>query len=365
MIHTFFHDVQVSISLQTKNLMSYMEMCFSLPASRDLWKAPTAHAWREIYIRKRPLAHDTQIPRVADIMHCVGILDDFEENIDMELCYIIMLYGYWGQIAAYQESLKFYSNRFASNRNQSHLLWLKSQHQELYRDLCDFSIAVHVSRKGSAQLSMIIELFMMMLHVSSADLQTFAGKHGEEEARRAAYTLEQTWARTSEARYAVWHAGQVFLHARRQPPTCLRGFNAMAVYLASLTMWVYGLLSGQQQQPGYGAQGETVDANSNRIPAPGLVLLDGEETRETRAFLQLERGVPGLTLRGDPGAGGVEALATNPGAVLGIARGVFRENFPIRSEPLPPLVESLENLLRDLGSGPAGRLSRNTSEAPS
>lgn len=341
-LHLFFHDVQTSISLQKNPLMSFSELAISLPASRDIWKAPSAKAWREAYLRKIPLPPETQIPRVPEIMHRLRAIDDIGEYVDMELCYTAVLHGFWGQISSYREAIKFFDHGIGPDGLFGRRLWLKTQHQELYRDLSEFSTTIYSSRKPVAHLTIIAELFMMILHVSLDDLQRFAGKLGEEEARRASTSLEQSWANTPEARCAVWHAGQVLSSARRLAPTSLRRFSAVAVYFAGLTLWTYGLLCSS-------------DPEQEEAARP-IVFVDGEETRDTRAFVQHGRGVPGLVV-----SDGVELLS-NPGAVLAIARGVFRDNFPVRNEPLPPLVESLENLLRGLGSGPVGKLSREGSE---
>ncbi|KAK8103750.1 uncharacterized protein PG998_010783 [Apiospora kogelbergensis] len=421
-LHMYCHDVQASIALQKNPLMTYTELRFSLPASRDLWRATSAEAWRDIYLRKKYLVADTAVPRVSDIMNCMTILEEFEDFIDVELCYVAVLYGFWGQIASYREAVRFYGHGTAaasrlnpttsSSRNATHHLWLNSQYHELYRDINEFSTLVSSlpataaaasassSRKRRAadrdretatytatQLSILVELFMMILHVHPDDLQRFAGKYGEDEARHAAMILEDPWAGSRDARYAVWHAGQVFRHARALPPASLRGFHAIAVYFASLTLWVYGLLScscstqGQQQQQqdgvanaahGAGAASTATAAAIMPPPPPTrYVLLDGDESRETRAFLQLDKGVPGLSTglglnsAADGGAAVAAESLSNPGMVLDIARNVFRENYPMRSEPLPPLVESLGNLLRDLGTGLAGRPSRVPSRAVS
>lgn len=358
-LHIFFHDAQASITLQHNPLMSYTELCFSLPAARDLWRAPTAEAWREIYLRKKPLSSDTTFPRVSELMHSITILDTFEEFIDVELCYSAVLYGYWGQITAYREAVKFYDHHStATNRRTStvtHRLWLTSQHQELYRDVSEFAMLIDSSPKLATQLSVVAELFMMILHVSPDEVQRFAGKQGEDEARHAAGHLEDNWAGSRDARHAVWHAGQVIRNARTLPPASLRAFNAIAVYFASLTLWIYGLLSCSSSTQGQSA---------SEMPAPPThVLVDGTESRETRAFLQLDKGTPGISLNGDMHSG-VESLS-NPGMVLNIAKNVFRDNYPVRNEPLPPLVESLGNLMRDLGTGPAGRASRVQSRAVS
>ncbi|KAH8907791.1 hypothetical protein BR93DRAFT_895384 [Coniochaeta sp. PMI_546] len=361
-LHIFIHDVQASVSLQKNPLMSFTELAFSLPAARDMWKAPSANVWREIWLRKTPLDPSTNVPRVADLMHRLRAADELGEYVDMELCYTAVLYGFWGQISAYREAVKFYQDRKEHGRESSHRLWLKTQHQELYRDVVEFAALLYSSRSNVAHLTIIAELFMMILHVSLDDLQRFAGKLGEEEARRASSILEEGWVDSAEARYAVWHAGQVLSSARRLAPTSLRRFNAMAVYLAGLTLWTYGLLS-TAANPGLNRNtGGNMDKNNQDEGQPNptsFVLVDGEETRETRAFLQLNRGTPALSHNGDPSD--AEPLS-NPSNILMIARNVFRDNFPVRNEPLPPLVESLENLLRDLGSGPAGRPSRAVSE---
>ncbi|CAJ2503751.1 Uu.00g111450.m01.CDS01 [Anthostomella pinea] len=357
-IHLFVHDIQSSVGLQKNPLMSFTELCFSLPAARDLWKAHNAEAWRELYLRKTPVPSDMNLPRVSEVMHCMNLLDVFEDYVDVELCHTALMYGYWGQIAAYREAVKFYRHDAAptNQRGSINRLWLTSQHQELYRDLGEFFTLLCSSPQATPHLTIVTELFMMILHVSPDELQRFAGKSGEEEARLAAISLEDEWAQSREARHAVWHAGQVFRNARLLPPASLRGFNAIAVYFASLTLWVYGLLSCSRST----AHAQE-DANM-RVP-PTYALMDGHEDRDTRAFLQLDKGVPGLSLNGDPVAG-AESLS-NPGMVLNISRSLFRDSYPVRTEPLPPLVESLGNLLRDLGSGPACHASRVPSRTAS
>ncbi|KAK6818846.1 hypothetical protein PG987_016299 [Apiospora arundinis] len=279
------------------------------------------------------------------------------------------------------EAVRFYGHGTAaasrlnssmhSSRNATHRLWLNSQYHELYRDISEFSTLVSSlpaaaasasssssgSRKRRAdrdretatstatQLSILVELFMMILHVNPDDLQRFAGKYGEDEARHAAATLEDPWAGSRDARHAQ--------HQQHQEGVAAAAHAARAGSAAASTAAVI------MPPP----------------PSTRYVLLDGDESRETRAFLQLDKGVPGLSTGSASGSGlsaadgigggsGAESLS-NPGMVLDIARNVFRENYPMRSEPLPPLVESLGNLLRDLGTGLAGRPSRVPSRAVS
>lgn len=343
-LHVFFHDTQSSIGLCKNPIMSFIELCFTLPASRDLWTARNPEEWRDLYLAKGPVPLNGVIPQVGQVMHRRAVLETLEAHIDIELCCITILHGFWGQIAAYREAFKFYSIKATEGRETAHHVWMKIQHQELYHDLCSFAMEIKTLRTYDASMVFLSELLMMILHVPPDELQRFAGKYGEEEARSAAQCAEEFWAAAPESRYAVWHAGQVFRHARKLAPTSLRGFNAIAVYFASLTLWTYSLVSFPQPN-----QGPTE-----------YVLLDGEETMETKAFLQVGRGVPALRVCADYGAE-IESLS-NPDTLLCIARTVLRDNFPVREEPLPPLVESLGRLLRDLGTGSATGTSPETSE---
>ena len=383
-IHLFTHDVQSSITLQKNSLISFSELNFGLPAARDLWNSPTAEAWRDKYLSKGQAIGEILIPRVSEIGHRIELLDELNELVDVDLCYAVLLHGFWGQINAHRDSVRFYAPADSGisisghgKHNSTHRLWLASQHQELYRDVDEFSTRIQSHRMpshcrdqpsnsgppdvaDSRDLVLMAELFQMVLHVSLEDLQNFAGKSGEEAALRATAYLEGSWVTSSEARYAVWHAGQVLHHARQMPPASLRNFNAVTVYLASLTLWVYGLLSSNGDHGSGAVNGDR--GQSSKPSPPSLVLLDGDENRETKAYLQLGRGTPGLAHPGGA-QGGVEFL-TNPGVALVVAQDLLQDNFPVRGEPLPPLVESIGKLLRDLGSGPTGtdRPSRAASE---
>lgn len=481
-IHLFVHDTQSSIALQKKPLMSFTELAFPLPASRNLWKALSAEEWRFRYVAKTPLPEDevAQMPRVSDVIQCIGILGEFEEHVDTELCYTAMLYGYWSQISSYREATRFYHNppasiglgntmqRLIASKRPSHRLWLQSQQSELCRDLSEFAALIEgrsvaptptnqSPRDGRAHmgsnsprpyphLSILTELFKMILYVDPDDLQRFAGKYGEEEARRALAILENGWARTPDSRSAVWHAGQVIRAARHLPPASLRGFQAMTVYFAGLTLWVYGLLStipneegqdealnsgyGQSSHDVIGGFGQSADMSSARNlgareanNGERFVILDGPETRGTRAFVQLGRGIPVLSglcsLAGSQGdsfpfrnhddsfmvaglgpskipqgemydgqekssshplhnrdtheeftpvtssngaANPVLVPLANPSDILELARKMMRENYPVRTEPLPPFVKSLCDLMMDLGSGNTDSLSPTTND---
>ena len=214
-----------------------------------------------------------------------------------------------------------------------------------------------------AELLLTAQLLLMILHVCPEELQRFAGKYGEDAANQAFVTLER-WGNTEQSRRAVWHAGQVFYWASMLPATELRDFNAIAVYFAALTMWTYGHLSITSvcNLPGAASQLDQSSASHND---PSFVLINRQESSETRAFIAGRMEAPALstttpkaaTDENDTSSETVIKLS-NPNAVLKLARDLYRRNFPFHDGPLPPLVENMGNLMRDLCSLPDNRFSR-------
>ncbi len=297
---------------------------------------------------------------MIDVIHDNSLFDVFRDHIDTSLCSLAVLHGFWGQIWALQEASRFHLVNQTDQGSATHRVLLTAQHRELYQDIQSFATRVSDLAKQPSGIVIIVEFFMMTLHVSPDELQRFAGKSGEEEASRAATNL-QKWIQTADARKAAWHAGQIFRAAKSMPPAELRDFHAIAVYFASLTLWAYGLLSSSndtRESDGHALPSRTQEERDNLVH----MSLDGPETRETRVFLSLDQGLPGLNYSYVHGETVFESL-NNPNMVLKIAREIYRNNFPALEEPLPPLVENLGNLMRDLGSLPGSRFSRSGSES--
>lgn len=212
----------------------------------------------------------------------------------------------------------------------------------------------------------------MELHVSLDEIQIFAGRAGEDEARKV-FPQVRTWTEDSESRLAVWHAGQVIRAARSFEKTRLRDFYAVAVHHAALTLWVYGMVtSNTTRQSGLqtplGLKSKSTPQHSTILPADfsrQKVYLDAEDDKPVRAFTQLGRGVPGLQHLPPAKNGVAEArpdLAGNAGSfcalynskgVMSVAASTLRGNFPQTKQGLPPLVENLANLMDELGNLPS------------
>lgn len=338
--------------------MSLSEFKFPLPASRDLWLAPTADAWRDLYLSRPPLP--TDMPNLLDAMLNIDILELFSNHIDVHLCVDAILHCYWGQIWAYHRSNLLYSESKVTLR-----LCLATERRELYKELHDFSSKIPTLANSPSMTFLFSELLMMLLFTDPDELQRFAGKYGEEEAKQSSHGF-RLWGQTLDSRTAIWHAGQVVRAARQIPPARLRGLSAIAVYYAIMTLWIYGLmLSSASPQA-------VVPRNSHRAwksfrsnqLSRIKVELNEPETSHSRAFISNNEGIPGLSLAIKEKTTTDFIALEETDRILGLAREILERNFSIVNESLPPLVENLCNLLKDLASLPGSRVSRVGSEIP-
>ncbi|RGP67455.1 c6 zinc finger [Fusarium longipes] len=343
-IRAFLHDVQTSILLWKGPILAYNELGFALPAAHDLWQASTSQVWWDLNSAKGPLPAG-DVPRLSDIRDCMSFVTEPNAWVDIETCCKAALHGLWGQVWAYRCATAPLHSSSSDHSSADPPLWAQALYQSLYSGLRRFSDKVKEVRAFSYELLLLSELFMMTLHVPLNDVQRLAGRKGEEESQRAAQLLEKTWLSRPESRYAVWHAGQVLRHAEEYRPTTLRGFDAMVVYLASLTLWAYGLVS-QQSINGYKETGD------------GAVSLNGLESEELTAFLEAGQGTPSLASPG--GTRSHLEPVSNHATALSLGRLIFRQNYPNTNEAMPPFVEGLCRHLADLQSGIGSEVVMNT-----
>ncbi|TVY86961.1 Early growth response protein 1-B [Lachnellula willkommii] len=190
---------------------------------------------------------------------------------------------------------------------------------------------------GMSQEAVVLqELYLMNLHVSFEELQLFAGKEGNEEAQRV-YPLLKQWFGNRKSREAIFHAGQVLRAANSFPSSQLRDFYAVALYHVALCVWVYGMCSlgttGRSNQP-LGLEHDEI------------IWLDGEETASSRRFIANARGIPMIQGR-EPNSA---CRLDNPKAMMESIIGVMGRSCTSGHQGVPPLVENLSQLMRDLGN---------------
>jgi hypothetical protein len=245
-------------------------------------------------------------------------------------------------VAEYRQ-LDFVLKVQSPERHWNGALISTSWHQELCQLLDHFRLTVSGWEGGMSEETLILQdLFMMNLHVSFEELQLFAGKEGNEEAQRV-YPLLQQWFDSKRSRQAVFHAGQVLRAANLSPPGHLRDFYAVALYHAALCFWVWGMCAmGYAKRPSHPGHTHVTDVEKH-------VWLDGEDTADTRRFIALARGIPtiGACLRNGESNGGCRL--DNPKAVMESIINIMNRSCADGSV-LPPLVENLGHLMKDLGN---------------
>ncbi|KAK9781018.1 hypothetical protein SCARD494_14270 [Seiridium cardinale] len=329
--HCYLRDAEASMTTLAPPTISYSELTLPLPESRDLWFARNAAEWKRQYLA-RASGQGRRPPSLPDLIRDVNMLTANYQRLDAQYAISIYLHCFWNLILEWRQlSAVHRSNSFVNNYQASPHLILNGRHQELCRSLQSFQVVTsdwHASL--SAQENLLLNLLMMNLHVSMDDLQLFAGKEGEEQARRV-YPILQQWSESPDARRAVWHAGQILRQAKLFPSGHLKNFYAVGVHHAALALWAFGVvIKATRHQSTPSEHQETV-------------LIDSLESNQVQRYISFGQGRPSIRTRDDQR---VECLE-DPKACMEIVEGIFRGNYTKMDVP-PPIVENLCGLLKQL-----------------
>ncbi|KAL1855921.1 hypothetical protein Daus18300_010900 [Diaporthe australafricana] len=348
-IRAFIHDSQAAMAFLHGPVIPYAYMNIPVPATTRAWLASDADSWKQSARLLESLA-EPQL-NLTEVFVDPTVLDRYYEQADAQLSCFAAVHALAGQVweLRHHFALRDHASSHAyDSKRRSLESRCRSRQRELYDDL--LAMRLYCRRRlhpPHFEISFTLEYVMMTLHVSVLDIQRFAGKEGETEARRAGTVLRE-WRQELSARTAVWHAGQVFRMARSFPPTTLRDFYAVGTYHAALTLWVYGLLSCPERLSG--SSTPAAGTNPEHCPRPmertepmtafrsgsaftpgprRLVKLDREGDEDSEAFIRLGQGTPGIC-SGHPGVGDV--LSLDPG-LQAETDGSDRSQFHALSEP--------------------------------
>lgn len=389
-IRAFIHDSQAAMAFLHGPVFPYAYMNIPVPATRRAWLASDASSWKRLASSLENLA-ESQI-HLTDVFVDPTVLDSYHEQADTQLSCFTAVHALAGQVweLRHQFALRNHASSHASDSKRRSLeSWCRNRQRELYDDL--LAMRVYCRRglhEPHFEIAFTLEYVMMILHVSVLDIQRFAGKEGETEARRAGTVLRE-WRQNPSARTAVWHAGQVFAVARSFPPTTLRNFYAVGTYHAALTLWVYGLLSYPERLSGCSTPalannsdhclrpmertepGSAFRSGSASTSGPRrLIKLDRESDEDLEAFIRLGQGTPGICAShprsGDvlPTDSGFQAerdgsdrsqfyALTEPACVMEVAGAILRNNWSSvshESQGQPLLGQTLTDLTTNLAS---------------
>ena len=321
----------------TNPCLSYADLTLPLPEARELWFARTAQEWKAQSL-ERNAGHIKRPPSVGDLFHDVHLLTANHSRLDVQFSISIFLHGFWAMILEYRQLSSVHKSRsYANSLGGNPNLLLSSRHQELVKDLQSFHLIAAGWQDMSAREHLLLNLLMMNLHVSIDDLQLFLGKEGEDQARRV-YPILQQWVASSEARSAVWCASQVLRYAKFFPRGHLKDFYAVAVHHASITLWTYGVVTRANRR-------QYVSSQYTAEP----IFLDSADSIAIQRFIGFEQGRPlikGVLIRGIA----ADVSLHDPRACMEVSQDVLRANFTQAHEVLPPIVENLIGLIKQLGN---------------
>lgn len=321
----------------TNPCLSYSELTLPLPEARELWFAKTAQEWKKQFL-ERNRGHTKRPPSVGDLFHDVHLLTSNHLRLDVQFCISIFLHGFWALILEYRQLSSVHKSRsYANSLGGNPNLLLSSRHQELVKDLQSFHLIAAGWQAMSAREHLLLNLLMMNLHVSIDDLQLFLGKEGEDQARRI-YPILQQWVASSEARSAAWCASQVLRYAKFFPAGHLKDFYAVAVHHASITLWAYGVVTRANRR-------QYVSSQYSAEP----IYLDGSDSISIQRFIGFEQGRPLINRPAMRGTGADVSLH-DPRACMETSQEILRTNFAQAQEGLPPIVENLCQLIKQLGN---------------
>lgn len=348
-LRAVINDVQSSVGYMRSPCFYSTEITFALPAGRDLWEARDPTAWRTLYVSKFD-AEKTKKPTLLDVMRDPSILQTFAQGYDCELSLFAALHLLWPQLAAFLDLRSMHQGSQSAPKHGHSIMYLEAQRQDLYKRLADMKNMMEVMNILNAEALIVCELFMMTLFVSPGDIQKLAGQFGVRESRSTLPNL-QAWSGTDEPRYAMWHAGQVLRAAENLRPARLRGFYAIAVYKACLTLALPFLLeaisiSSSAGSPEPDAYPSSASHQNNYMADKSqrndLIVLNLVETMLVKSYLLTGQGRPALLLDGE-----IKALS-NIEVIPTLMEKLFGGNHSATVDQLPPLLEKLVILVRDL-----------------
>ena len=302
-------DAEVSLARNIKPLFACSEIGTPLPSSRKLWEAATAEEWCNI------LAHDSELrlnqPRTVRVLLREPQLISAERSIlDTAAAGAALLAACWTLVHDYRlmETLQSSAKSWSSFVLDSRYAELVSLLDQLRMELADLECL-------GAQVALLQELVLLHLNVAYYEVSAYSGRGALEDAQ-AAEPYVQWWFRSHKARHAMFHAGQIFRHARALRPSTLTDISVIALYHATETMWVWGLLQRTQ----------SLEPNVSSGTSP--IALDGDENPAVTKFLRLSRGQPGVTSLQDCFIPLVE-----PASVSDLANDIIRANWGAQIQP--------------------------------
>ncbi|KAL4892752.1 hypothetical protein BDV59DRAFT_202493 [Aspergillus ambiguus] len=323
------YDNQLSMTLGIKASTTFSEYRVSAPLPRDLWLARNPTEWKRIYLSHQP----NFIPRVIDLLYSMPTISAVQGFLDRGLAMKLLFHLIGGQITEYHLSAETLQK---TNETQKAVIGrdtLQSRKRDLEITIRAFDQVFSREICASHIGGFLVSYLKMSLKVSIVDIEVLAGKAGEHKSQEI-YRVMKEWPETTDAREAIWHAGQIlrlFKLLQR-----LTSFQIIMAYHAGLVLFAYSVLSRVQ----------------GRFPAPwseSVLCLNDTSSVHTEGFISSGSFEP--ILRSDfRGTDRVTAPLLATEEAVDIISEIILNRSCTFEELSPRLVNGLVKLLRDLAS---------------
>ncbi|RYC84025.1 hypothetical protein BFJ63_vAg13112 [Fusarium oxysporum f. sp. narcissi] len=350
-IHILNVCTQFSLALVMTPLVKYTEMSVPLPAARSLWDASSAEAWRSAYLalENQSLA---SLPQLRTCYSNFATLLHLGDALDAPSAGLAILSGLWMNVWQYKERVKARNTSTETlHTNTNSALIIQSLQHEARGVLEDFK-SVYTQLTGTMEPNLLAlhEQQLMHLYISLEDVQYLGGKAGEVEARRVLPLLTR-WVKGRASRQAAWHAGQILRVSRQELGPTLRASIIIALYHASLTLWVYSILSDvpSVDMPIATSQRQLHQNRDHCAGREPLALVDGEDTPVVQRFLLVPGAIAAIT----PSVEDMQPIVlhiSHASAVMTAIATLLRDRSELNAYwDCPSLVDNLTRLVERLG----------------
>ncbi|KAF2014099.1 hypothetical protein BU24DRAFT_348292 [Aaosphaeria arxii CBS 175.79] len=351
----FLFDTEISMINHVGPLMSYAEMHIPLPSPNSLWRATAAEEWKAEYLNcnQDPFARSLTLTDVVQMAMSEG----YHSEVDLDpRATFYALHAFWRQIWEYLQLSDVLQWSWSTSCDSVHEA--PSPELLIRRDSLLKIMNVLRRRLGShpdwntavcTEALLLLEYLCMALLAPLGGLQAFAGRDGEQEARRI-YPVLQAWIRTREARQSIWHAGQVYRAAKILSSKHLRDISGILLYQASVTLWVFRILARAHRR-----SQDLPTPQCHNLDADMLVWLDGENDDAVRKYISISQGTPTLqSFKIGPGGlitsadGSSICLVEDANGTMNIAIALLRRPLSSSDGVQLALVESITRLMEEI-----------------
>lgn len=127
--HLFGHDVEVATAMNRPAIISYTELTLPFPSARELWLAPTARAWRDIWTAKCRLTGCSEL-NLRDLLSDPSLMSQLPPDLDLEIARSALLQGLALQVWEFRQQMLLSQNSRSGPRATTRL-WLQSRQEDL------------------------------------------------------------------------------------------------------------------------------------------------------------------------------------------------------------------------------------------